>query len=61
MDITKYFKRAIFSILTSLIFKAAKHRLVFWSLNVGSANNKGSTVFEIPQRSPKKKNMYNYI
>ena len=44
MDITKYFKRAIFSILTSLIFKAAKHRFVFWSLNVGSANNKGSTV-----------------
>ena len=24
MDITKYFKRAIFSILTSLIFKAAQ-------------------------------------
>ena len=46
MDITKYFKRAIFSILTSLIFKAAKHRFVFWSLNVGSANNKGSTVFK---------------
>ena len=45
MDITKYFKRAIFSILISLIFKAAKHRFVFWSLNVGSANNKGSTVF----------------
>ena len=34
MDITKYFKRAIFSILTSLIFKAAKYRFVFWSLNV---------------------------
>ena len=46
MDITKYFKRAIFSILTSLIFKAAKHRFVFWSLNVGSANNKGSTVYK---------------
>ena len=45
MDITKYFKRAIFSILTSLIFKAAKHRFVFWSLNIGSANNKVSTVF----------------
>ena len=45
MDITKYFKRAIFSILISLIFKAAKHMFVFWSLNVGSANNKGSTVF----------------
>ena len=29
MDITKYFKRAIFSILTSIIFKAAKHRLCF--------------------------------
>ena len=45
MDITKDFKRAIFSILTSIIFKAAKHRFVFWSLNVGSANNKGSTVY----------------
>ena len=45
VDITKYFKRAIFSILTSLIFKAAKHRFVFWSLNVGSANNKASTVY----------------
>ena len=38
-------KRAIFSILTLLIFKATKHRFVFWSLNVGSANNKGSTVY----------------
>ena len=46
MDITKYFKRAIFSILTSQIFKAAKHKFVFRSLNVGSANNKGSTVYE---------------
>ena len=45
VDITKYFKRAIFSILTSLIFKAAKHRFVFWLLNVGSANNKGSRVY----------------
>ena len=44
--ITKYFKRAIFSILTSQIFKAAKHKFVFRSLNVGSANNKGSTVYE---------------
>ena len=45
VDITKYFKRAIFSILTSIIVKAAKHRFVFWSLNVGSVNNKGSTVY----------------
>ena len=46
MAITKYFKRAIFSILTLQIFKAAKHKFVFRSLNVGSANNKGSTVYE---------------
>ena len=39
----------IFSVLTSLIFKAAKHRFVFWSLNVGSANNKGLTIDTTPR------------